>query len=105
MRFVAVSCHYDVAQMAPEARLGAGHGDAAVRAEASSAAGHRIGNRPLPSTNVEFVCAASLSEQQFEKCRRAQVAYVATWREEPVAFVATLPLIGKRGYWRITRLG
>jgi GNAT superfamily N-acetyltransferase len=35
---------------------------------------------------------------------RSARCYAALWREEPVAFCATLPVIGKRGRWRITRL-
>ncbi len=30
--------------------------------------------------------------------------FVALWRGQPVAFCATLPLIGRRQHWRITRL-
>jgi hypothetical protein len=29
---------------------------------------------------------------------------LASWNDAPVAFCATLPVIGKRGHWRITRL-
>jgi hypothetical protein len=31
-------------------------------------------------------------------------AFIVLWGREPVAFCATIPLIGRRGHWRITRL-
>jgi GNAT superfamily N-acetyltransferase len=30
--------------------------------------------------------------------------YVAVWNDQPVAFCAVIPLIGRRNHWRITRL-
>ena len=30
--------------------------------------------------------------------------FVATWRGAPVSFCATLPIIGRRGHWRISRI-
>ncbi len=30
--------------------------------------------------------------------------FTALWNGDPIAFCATLPLIGRRGHWRITRL-
>ncbi len=91
VRFVAVSCHYDVAEwLQPDWVL-----DMATRrarAEAASATGHRIGNLSLPSPNVESVCAASLFEREpgrrrallpGQVARRARCIYrhVATGRQ------------------------
>jgi GNAT superfamily N-acetyltransferase len=30
--------------------------------------------------------------------------FLATWRGSPVSFCATLPIIGRRGHWRISRI-
>jgi len=35
---------------------------------------------------------------------RGARCYVATWEREPVAFCALIPMVAKRGWWRITRL-
>jgi GNAT superfamily N-acetyltransferase len=100
VRFVAVSCHYDVAEwLEPDWVL-----DMASR---------RLERRRLRRPDVEL---------ELGRCHRrlwslfaphhylngsvnfAARCYVATWRGQPVAFCATLPLVGKRGHWRITRL-
>jgi GNAT superfamily N-acetyltransferase len=100
VRFVAVSCHYDVAEwLEPDWVL-----DMATR---------RLERRRLRRPAVEL---------EIRRCHRriwslfaphhylsgsvsiAARCYVAVWCGQPVSFCATLPLVGKRGYWRITRL-
>ncbi len=99
-RFVAVTCHYDVAEwLEPDWVL-----DMASR---------RFTRRRLRRPPIElsiFRCRQDawrlfaphhyLSGQLSPAAR----CYLATWRDEPVAFCATLTLIGRRGHWRISRL-
>ena len=99
-RFVAVTCHYDVAEWLEP--------DWVVDMATQSCQRRRLRRPPL--------------EIEVYRCRRrlwslfvphhylsgalSAVArcYVAYWRGRPVAFCATLPLIGKKNYWRITRI-
>ena len=61
-RFVAVTCHYDVAEwLAPDWVVDMANG--AVPAEASSATGDRAGNLSLPAPCLAPVCASSLFER------------------------------------------
>ena len=38
------------------------------------------------------------------RSRRPPRCFIALWKHSPVAFCATLPLIGRHNHWRITRL-
>ena len=35
---------------------------------------------------------------------RSARCFLAVWEEAPVAFCATIPVIGRRGHWRVTRI-
>ncbi len=100
VRFVAVSCHYDVAEwLEPDWVL-----DMATR---------RLERRRLRRPEIEleiYRCHRRLWEMFAAhhylsgSLSVAARCYVALWRGQPVSFCATLPLIGQRGYWRITRM-
>ncbi len=100
VRFVAVSCHYDVAEwLEPDWVL-----DMATR---------RLERRRLRRPNVEleiYRCHRSLwslfapHHYLSGSLSVAARCYAALWRGQPVSFCATLPQIGQRGYWRITRM-
>ncbi len=99
-RFVAVSCHYDIAEwLEPDWVL-------------DMATGH-LTRRRLRRPNVEL---------EVHRCRVAAwrlfarhhyltgsiapqaKCYLATWNGEPVSFAATLPIIGRKGRRRFTRI-
>jgi len=99
-RFVAVTCHYDVADwLEPDWVLDLASG--------------RLSRRRLRRPTVEL---------QLHRCHRdawavfkrhhylsgslSRVArcYLATWNGVPVSFCATLAIIGRRGHWRVSRL-
>ncbi len=100
VRFVAVSCHHDVAPwLEPDWVL-----DMATR---------HLERRRLRRPAIELeICRChrglwtmfaphhylSGSLSVGARC------YAARWRGQPVSFCATLPLIGQRGHWRITRM-
>jgi len=99
-RFVAITCHYDVAEwLEPDWML-----DMAAR---------RFDRRRLRRPKIELKLA---------RCRHAAWAvfarhhylsgslspsarcFLASWQGVPVSFCATLPLVGRQGRWRVTRL-
>jgi GNAT superfamily N-acetyltransferase len=99
-RFVAVTCHYDVtAWLAPDW----------VIDMATASFSRRCLRRPPIELKV-FRCRRSawrlfarhhyLSGQlaQYVRC------FLATWEGEPVAFCATLSLIGRKNRWRLSRI-
>jgi GNAT superfamily N-acetyltransferase len=99
-RFVAVTCHYDVARwLSPDwiADLGAG----------------RLSRRRLrrPPIKLRLFRTRHAVWKLFARhhylsgsLSRTARCFVALWNGRPVAFCATIPAIRRRGYWRITRL-
>ncbi len=99
-RFVAVTCHYDVTEwLAPDW----------VIDMAAASFSRRCLRRPPIELEI-FRCRRSawrlfarhhyLSGQlaQYVRC------FLALWEGEPVAFCATLSLIGRKNRWRISRI-
>jgi GNAT superfamily N-acetyltransferase len=99
-RFVAVTCHYDVAQwLAP---------DWVVDMAVSTCARRRL-RRPAIELEIHrvrrslwklFAPHHYLSGQLSARAR----CYAAFWKGNPVSFCAVLPLVGRKNHWRITRL-
>ncbi len=99
-RFVAVSCHYDVQQwLEPDWVV-----DMALR----SCQRRRL-RRPEICLDV-YRCRHALwplfAPHHYLSGSLSKMArcYVAMWRDSPVCFCATLPIIGRRGHWRISRV-
>ncbi len=99
-RFVAVTCHYDVAEwLAPDWTL-----DMAtcrldrrrLRRPAVRLEIHRCGVEAWRPFARHHYLSGSLAPQA--RC------YLASWEGEPVAFCATIPLFGRRGRRRFTRI-
>jgi GNAT superfamily N-acetyltransferase len=99
-RFVAVTCHYDVAEwLAPDWVVDLATGECHWR---------RLQRPPIELAVVRchrrawklFARHHYLNGQLSPTAR----CFLATWRGAAVAFCATLPLIGRRGHWRITRV-
>ncbi|MCE9547281.1 MAG: GNAT family N-acetyltransferase [Planctomycetia bacterium] len=99
-RFVAITCHSDVARwLTPDWTLDMSTG----------AVTRGCLRRPRIRLKL-FRCrhaAWSLFAQHHYlsgSLSRSARCFLATWREAPVAFCATLPVIGRRDHWRITRI-
>ncbi|HTU27315.1 MAG TPA: GNAT family N-acetyltransferase [Pirellulales bacterium] len=100
VRFVAVGCHYDVAEwLEPDWVI-----DMASR---------RLERRRLrrPSIELELYRAGRDLWPLFAphhylsgKLNATARCYVARWRGRPVTFCALLPVIGRRRYWRFSRI-
>lgn len=99
-RFVAVTCHKDVADwLEPEWVLDTGTGRLTrrrLRRPRIELRVHRTGVDAWPLFARHHYLSGSLAPQA--KC------YLATWRGEPVAFSALLPVIAQRGRRRFTRI-
>jgi GNAT superfamily N-acetyltransferase len=99
-RFVAITCHYDVAEwLEPDWTI-----DMATRT-----ASRRRLRRPsieleLFRTSHQMWAAFARHHYLSAALHRSARCYLATWRGTPVAFCATLPIVGKRNHWRITRI-
>jgi len=99
-RFVAVTCHYDVAEWLEPDWIVDMAGRTCQRRRLRRPeielelfrAKHRLWKLFAP----HHYLTGSLSETA--RC------YVACWRGNPVSFCATLPVIGRRNHWRITRM-
>jgi GNAT superfamily N-acetyltransferase len=99
-QFVAVTCHYDIARwLAPDWTI-----DMRTR---------RFTRRRLQRPPIKLRlhrCNRALwpmfARHHYLNGSLAPTArcFVALWNNEPVAFCATLPLIGRQNHWRITRL-
>ena len=99
-RFVAVTCHDDIARwLAPDWVLDMAHG--------------RLDRRRLrrPAIRLEVVRCRRAAWDLFAKHHYLSGAlapparcYLAVWNQQPVAFCATLPLVARRDRRRITRL-
>lgn len=99
-RFVAVTCHYDVARwLAPDWTI-----DMAKRQF------HRRRLQRPPIKLKIYRCRPAawtrFARHHYLRGSLAPTArcFIALWKTEPVAFCATLPLIGRHGHWRITRI-
>ena len=99
-RFVAVTCHYDVTEwLTPDWTLDM----------ATATFQRRCLRRPEIEIEV-FRCQRS-TWQMFARYHyltgtlsRSARCFLGLWRGVPVAFCATVTLIGQRGRWRISRL-
>ncbi len=99
-RFVAVTCHYDVLPwIEPDWVLDMATGT--------------LDRRRLrrPNISLELFSCGREAWRLFAPhhylsgaLNRAVRCYVATWRDEPVAFCALLSGVGRRGVWRISRI-
>jgi GNAT superfamily N-acetyltransferase len=100
VRFVAVGCHYDVAEwLEPDWVI-----DMATR---------KLARRRLRRPSIELEVFRSgrnlwpLFAPHHYLSGELSVAarcYVALWQGRPVTFCALLPVIGQRGYWRFSRI-
>jgi len=99
-RFVAVTCHYDVLDwLAPDWVL-----DMATRTVT-----RRLLRRPALRLRIDRCRMAAwrmFERHHYLSGRLSPTArcYLASWNDVPVTFVAVIPLLGRRGHWRITRL-
>ncbi|MHB1033219.1 MAG: GNAT family N-acetyltransferase [Pirellulales bacterium] len=99
-RFVAVTCHYDVAEwLQPDWVLDMATGDMTRR---------RLRRPPI---EIEVFRCHRAAWKVFARhhylsgdLNRAARCYLATWRDVPVALCATLATIGRRNHWRVSRL-
>ncbi len=99
-RFVAVTCHYDIAEwLEPDWVIDMAVGDCSRR------------RLRRPSVTLEVVRCSSRAWSLFARHHYLSSAlnpsaqcYLALWNGEPVAFCALLPLIGAKGHWRISRV-
>jgi GNAT superfamily N-acetyltransferase len=99
-RFVAITCHYDVAEwLSPDWTI-----DMATRTFSTV-------RLRRPAITLELVrCHRDawrlFARHHYLSGELAPTArcYLAAWNGEPVAFCATIPAIGRRYRWRITRL-
>ncbi len=99
-RFVAVTCHDDVLRwLAPDWVVDMATGELSWRCLRRPKIELDI-HRCRPGIWPMFARHHYLSGQL---CRPAR-CYLALWQQRPVAFAATVPLIGRRGHRRITRL-
>ena len=99
-RFVAVTCHYDVAEwLTPDWILDMATG--------------RLDRRRLRRPKIEIAvqrCGAAawamFARHHYlnGKLNPAARCYLATWNDVPVAFSATLCAIGKKDHWRVSRI-
>ncbi len=99
-RFVAVTCHYDVTDwLAPDWVLDMASKNFArrrLRRPAIKLAIFRCGSRAWRLFAKHHYLSGNLSPMA--RC------YLALWNDEPVAFCAALPVIGRRNHWRVSRI-
>ncbi len=99
-RFVAVTCHYDILDwLCPDWTI-----DMATR---------QFERRSLrrPEIEIEIHRTEHTMWRTFARhhylsagLSRAARCFVARWCGEPVSFCATLPVIGRKNHWRISRI-
>lgn len=99
-RFVAVTCHYDVAEWLEP--------DWVVDMRERACQWRRL-RRPaieLELCRVRYRLWRIFAPHHYLSGSLSKLArcYCAFWKGEPVSFCATLPLIGRRGHWRISRM-
>jgi GNAT superfamily N-acetyltransferase len=99
-RFVAISCHYDIAEwLTPDW----------IVDMATGTCQRRSLRRPPVQLKL-FRCHRRawtlFARHHYLNGNLAPTArcFLATWRDAAVAFCATFPLIGRRGHWRISRV-
>ena len=100
VRFVAVTCHYDVARwLAPDWTLDMATG------------GVQRGCLRRPRIRLQLIRCRHAAWSLFARhhylggsLSRSARCFLSIWNGAAVAFCATLPLIGRRNHWRITRL-
>ncbi|MEQ8849084.1 GNAT family N-acetyltransferase [Botrimarina sp.] len=99
-RFVAVSCHYDIAEwLEPDWVLDTATGTLTRRRLRRSPIDIKVHRCRLAAWRLfarHHYLSGSLAPQS--------CCYVAAWGGEPVAFAALLPVIGRRGRRRFTRI-
>ena len=99
-RFVAVSCHYDVQEWLEP--------DWVVDMATRECQRRRL-RRPAVELEL-FRCRHSIwpvfAPHHYLSGSLSKMArcFIAVWRGAPVSFCATLPVIGRRGHWRISRI-
>jgi GNAT superfamily N-acetyltransferase len=106
-RFVAVTCHYDVAEwLAPDWVL-----DMATSQLARSSPGSAGGLFRRPTIELEIHRCRLAAWQLFKRHHYLSGSlapqarcYLTTWNGVPVNFCATLPVIAKRNHRRFTRI-
>jgi GNAT superfamily N-acetyltransferase len=99
-RFVAVTCHYDVAQwLEPDWVVDMQQGTCLrrrLRRPRIELDVHRGHHRLWSVFAPHHYLSAALN--------RAARCYIALWNGVPVAFCATLAVIGRKNFWRISRI-
>ena len=99
-RFVAVSCHYDVREwLEPDWVVDMAVGICQrrrLRRPEIRLEIQRCRHALWPLFAPHHYLSGSLSKMA--RC------FAATWNGAPVSFCATLPIIGRRGHWRISRI-
>ncbi|REK19160.1 MAG: GNAT family N-acetyltransferase [Planctomycetota bacterium] len=99
-RFVAVTCHYDVAAwLEPDWVVDMATGTCQrrrLRRPAIELELHRCRRRLWKLFAPHHYLSGALSA--VARC------YAAFWKGVPVSFCATLPIIGRKNHWRITRI-
>lgn len=99
-RFVAVTCHHDVAAwLGPDWIVDMSTGKTSwrrLRRPPIDLHVHRCKQAAWPLFARHHYLSGSLSPGA--RC------FVALWKKRPVAFAATVSMIGRRGRWRISRL-
>jgi GNAT superfamily N-acetyltransferase len=114
-RFVAVTCHYDVLQwLTPDwtidmATREFAHYDIGEDQPETLPTHRRRLRRPtieLQLHRCRHVAWRSFARHHYLSANLSKMArcFVALWNGEPVSFCATLPVIGKRKHWRISRV-
>jgi GNAT superfamily N-acetyltransferase len=106
-RFVAVTCHYDVAEwLEPDWVL-----DMATSQLERSAPGSAGGRFRRPTIELQIHRCRLAAWQMFKRHHYLSGSispqsrcYLTTWDGEPVNFCATLPVIAKRNHRRFTRI-
>ena len=99
-RLVAVTCHYDVAQwLQPDWTIDMATGEVARRRLRRPAVELEIFRCRREAWRL-FAHHHYLSGSLARYCR----CYMATWNGRPVAFCATISLIGRKNRWRISRI-
>jgi GNAT superfamily N-acetyltransferase len=99
-RFVAVSCHYDITEwLAPDWVVDMATGTfqrRCLRRPSIELEVVRCHRRAWDAFARHHYLSGSLAPMA--RC------YLALWRGVPTAFCAMLPIIGRRGHWRISRV-
>ena len=99
-RFVAVTCHYDVAEWLQP--------DWVIDMATSTFQRRRLQRPPI---ELAIFRCRSTAWRMFARhhylsgaLSRAARCFLAMWEEVPVAFCATVSVIGRKNHWRISRI-